>query len=72
MRAWLKAWWEGVYEPYENEPGSGVFFVGGWQKRHWTSNVAHAVFDFLKAEWKWAIGSAIAIAGLIMTYIRFF
>ena len=72
MRERFKSWWEGEFEPCENDPNSGVFFVGGWQRRHWTSRAAHSIVDFLKVEWKWAIGSAIAIAGLVMTYIRFF
>lgn len=72
MRKLMKSWWEGEYVPYENDPHSALFFVGGWQRLHWTSRAAHAILDFLKAEWKWAIGSAIAVAGLVMTYVRFF
>lgn len=68
----LRRWWEGKFIPYENEPSGSVFFVGGNFERHWTASVARAVYEFLKHEWKWTIGTCLASAGLILTYVRFF
>ena len=72
MRKALKKWWDGEFVPYENEPSDSVVIIGGTTKRHWTSSVANAVWAFLRNEWKWAIGTGIAVIGLTMTYIRFF
>ena len=71
----VKQWWDGEYVPYMTDDEmaqSGVFFVGGQQRRHWSSHAANAVWVFLKKEWKWAFGASIALAGLAMTYIRLF
>jgi hypothetical protein len=38
----LRGWWEG--KPYENEPGSSLFFMNHYQ-RHWTARVAYAALD---------------------------
>ena len=68
----IKKWWDGEYIPYDNHPSSQVFIIGGFVHRHWTSKVAHSIVDFLGREWKWATGFAVAVAGLVMTYLRFF
>lgn len=71
MRKLLKAWWRGEFIPYQNDPTSGVIFIGGIRRRHWTSKVARSLFSFYLREWKWiwpflvgAIGLGIAIAKL--------
>lgn len=68
----LHSWWHGEYLSYDNDPSSGIIVVGGYFNRHWTSRAAHCVVNFLRAEWKWAIGTVLACVGLAMTYIRFF
>ena len=72
MRDKIKKWWEGDFIPFESKHNSDLIFLGGEQRRHWTSRLAHLVIDFLKVEWKWAIGTSLMLVGLIMSYIRFF
>lgn len=60
----LLAWWHGKFEPYENDPNSSLIFIGGYQKRHWTSNVAHFLVDFYFKYWQWIWTTGIAIIGL--------
>jgi len=72
MRERIRAWWEGKFVPYDDDPDNGVFVMGGFTHRHWTSRAARAVVGFLGREWKWVIGTLIALVGLTMTYIRFF
>jgi hypothetical protein len=62
----IKNWWDGKYISHENDPSSGFFIIGGYTERHWTSRYAHAAVDFLKTEWKWAIGTVIALIGLLV------
>ncbi len=61
----IKSWWDGEYVAHENDPRSDLFILGGHTKRHWTSRCAHAVAEFVKTEWKWMIGTAIAVIGLL-------
>lgn len=68
----VRSWWKGEFVPYENDPDSPIIVIGGFTHRHWTSRVARAVVGFLGREWKWVIGTLIALVGLTMTYIRFF
>lgn len=70
MRQWIKAWWEGEFEPYDNDPQSSIVLIGGQIRRHWTSRAAHRAVNFLQAEWKWVFGATIALATLVMTYIK--
>ena len=70
MRKLIRSWWDGEFEPYANDPNSGVVFIGGRQRRHWTSRAAHSVTTFIRLEWKWVIGFLMALAGLVMTYIK--
>jgi len=68
----IKSWWNGYYVPYENGPHSDVIFIGGNYQRHWSAKVARATLVFTHREWKWAIGTLLAIIGLTMTYVRLF
>ena len=72
MRERIRKWWEGKFMPYDDDPDSGVVIIGGFTHRHWTSRAAHVVVGFLGREWKWVIGTLIALVGLTMTYMRFF
>jgi len=40
--------------------------MGGYRQRHWTARCARAVIDFSMREWKWVIGTIIAVAGMII------
>lgn len=62
----IRKWYEGTFEPYENDPNSGVFFVGGNYRRHWTAEAARAVVAFWLAHWQWTIGNIIAVIGLFL------
>ena len=60
----LLGWYEGEFVPYENDPSSKLVFIGGHQRQHWTSRLTHIVIEFGKANWKWIIGTTIAIFGI--------
>ncbi|SFD81343.1 hypothetical protein SAMN04488049_1358 [Tritonibacter multivorans] len=34
LRSKVRQWWQGEFVPYENDPNTDLFFVGGWQRRH--------------------------------------
>ena len=61
-------WWDGEYIPYENDPNSGVVFIGGTMEKHWTSTVTRKIWLFFKKEWKWVSGTVLTISGLIIAY----
>lgn len=66
-RLWgrLSAWYQGEWIPYENEPGSSVVFIGGFQRRPRLALAIETVFKFWGEHWKWLIGIAIAIAAIV-------
>lgn len=70
MRKQVKAWWEGEFQPYENDNNDRFILIGGTYNRHWTSRAARSIVGFLKAEWKWVFGATIAIAGLLIALSR--
>jgi len=70
MLARIGKWYEGEYKVYDNDPRSSVVIFAGWQERHWTSNAAHVLVEFYFREWKWIIGTGIALAGLVFAYIK--
>lgn len=61
-KAWdaVVAWWSGKWEPYE-KIGGGFVVIGGTTTHHWTAKVARAVWRFVAKEWKWIIGTLIAL-----------
>lgn len=65
-------WWLGEFVPYENDPNSIVQIIGGRYKRHWSAAVLQVTINFVAREWKWCIGFMFGLAGLVMTYLRFF
>jgi len=62
----LKKWWDGEFVPYENDPRGGVMIIGGTYRRHWSASALRAVVGFLQKEWKWAIGTLIAVVGIAL------
>jgi hypothetical protein len=59
----IRRWWEG--ELYQSAPGSGVIFANSYH-RHWTSRYAHALVNFHRREWKWAIPVYVALFAAIV------
>ncbi len=62
----IQDWYVGKFVPYENEPNSGLIFIGGTQQRHWTALAAAALIHFYLAHWKWIIGTAVAIVAMYL------
>lgn len=65
----ISNWFDGTYIPYDNHPGTGVFFVGGYYKRHWTAKTVGAVGRFIAAEWKWLLGFIVAVLALYANFV---
>lgn len=61
----IRAWYEGKYVPHNNDPGSGIFFVGGWYDRSPSARAVRVIFEFWRQHWQWCIGTLIALAGLV-------
>ena len=60
----ISNWFHGIYIPYNNPPGAGVFIVGGYYERHWTAKVVGTVVGFYLLHWKWLWTTALALLGL--------
>jgi hypothetical protein len=43
-------------------------YLGDYE-RNWTSRLAHVLVDFYLAHWKWFVGSALAILGLVTAWV---
>ncbi len=65
-------WWVGEFIPYENDPNSIFQIIGGRYRRHWSAVALRAAINFFAREWKWCITFTFGLAGLVMTYLRFF
>jgi len=70
MKDTVLKWLQGTYIPDDNPTNSdSIFTGGGYYKRHWTARVVCAIGRIIAADWKWFIGTAIAVTAL---YINFF
>jgi hypothetical protein len=59
-----------VIHEHENDPGSMFVFLPSTKTEyHWSAKVVRAVVNFLREEWKWVIGIALAIAGLLLKFL---
>ena len=68
--SWFKKitrWWEGEVGLYDNRPGDSLIFISLHMKRHWTSNLVHAIWDFYIHHWQWLWGTVIAIVIAIIS-----
>lgn len=65
MRQKIKAWYEGEYIPGQRDPHAS-FWEMGYYRRHWTARFASWLLSFWLREWKWIIGTVLAIIGLII------
>ena len=70
IRDGIVRWYEGVFEPYANDPNSSAIIMGGDYRRHWTAHVARALVRFWLAHWKWIVTTVIAIAGVLLAARR--
>lgn len=62
----VRNWWDGRFIPYENDPNDSVVIIGGNQEWHWTARVARRIVAFLGKEWKWVIGTILAVIALVI------
>lgn len=65
---WFTKWWEGEKQPWKNEPGSPVVFIGWDERRHWTASVARVLVGFYLREWKWLFTAAFTVIGLLIAW----
>ena len=70
MKEILKRWWAGTYVRHENPHNAPLYFVGGYQKRHWTSRVSHAIADFWTKHWQWCFSATFATIGLVIAALK--
>lgn len=70
IRAAIKKWWDGTTRPYENPPNSSLVFIGFTTEWHWSARIARWLVAFWKAEWKWIVGTMMAMIGLAIAYAR--
>lgn len=70
VRESVSSWWNGRYVPYENGPSDSVIIIGGHREWHWTAKVARSVVFFAQAEWKWVVGTTLAVIGLLIAYLN--
>jgi hypothetical protein len=61
----IRKWYEGEFIPYENESDSHIVFIGGWQRRHWTAEVARVIVAFYGRHWQWVWSTIIAVGSLV-------
>jgi hypothetical protein len=60
----FRDWYDGKHIP--NDPNSPLVFAGGRHQRHWTAKVASVLVGFWLREWKWVIGTVLALIGIII------
>ena len=63
MKETIRRWWEGRYVP--PDPNTLVIYLGHYEK-HWTARAVQGLIAFYLAHWKWLIGTAIAICGMLI------
>ena len=67
-RTWqrIKKWYKGVYVPPDNDPDDVVIFLMGHYDRPVLARVIDQCVAFSRLHWKWLIGTAIALIGLLV------
>jgi len=66
----IRKWYDGELPPDDNDPFSPIIFISLNKRRHWTSRAIHQLLSFCQMEWKWIIGTAIALMGLALAFNR--
>jgi len=54
-------WWHGKYIAPARDSDVTMFKLMGPYDRHWTSHVAHLVWDLYLEHWKFVIGATVAV-----------
>lgn len=67
----IRDWYEGKFVLHENDPVSGVVFIGGYYERHWTATIARALVHFYLEHWKWLWGFGLSVVGLYFAWLKF-
>lgn len=70
MRRRIGEWYRGEYVMRRNDPGSPLVAIGGHRRPGAGARLARAVGGFLGREWKWLVGVAVSIAGVIVAYLK--
>lgn len=68
FRDQFRGWWEGKHSPPDTG-NSGLVFLNHY-RRHWTSDAAHAAWDYFKEYHQWIIGIAVAIILAVAVKMR--
>jgi hypothetical protein len=63
----MRRWWVGEFVMHENDPASGLYFVNGWQRRHWTARTVDACWRYFRDNHQWIIGTV--LLGLVAIYV---
>ena len=68
----IKEWYSGKYiPPQPNDPNSPiVIFVLGRYEQHTLAKILRSLGNFWMNNWKWTIGTALAVVALIWTIIH--
>lgn len=56
---YVSDWWQGDTKLYDSP-----YILGFYTERHWTSDVAHALWEFYLRHWQWIWSAIIALASL--------
>jgi hypothetical protein len=65
----IEGWYRGPWVTPPHDPSSDLVFMGG-HRPHWTAKIAQALVYFWLEQWKWIIGTAIAVVGLWIALTR--
>lgn len=68
----IKNWWQGEYipPPPDNPNSPFVVISAGSYRRHWTARTVRALGAFYLRHWKFLFTLALALGGLIGTYLN--
>lgn len=62
----IKRWYNGEFVVFNQDPNSDLVVIGGSQEYSRSAKIARAIVQHLAKEWKWWIGTAIAVCGLLL------
>ena len=62
----IKKWWHGEDIVHENKPSDPFFVIGWYNKKHWTSRVAHSVVNYVIKHQTWIIPTLITLVASII------
>ncbi|WP_151031381.1 hypothetical protein [Cellvibrio sp. KY-GH-1] len=62
----IKTWWIGTYIP--EPPNSPLVF--GIHQKHWTSKLAHNLWNFYLEHWKWVWSTALGCGTFYLGILR--